>query len=342
MKQVWIPRIGDPSVLEVRTSSDPVPGAGEVRIRVGAAGVNFADIMARMGLYPDAPRLPAVVGYEVAGTIDAVGAGADAHRMGEPVAALVRFGGYSDCVCVPADQARKMPPGMTVQQGAAIPVVYLTSYVMLEVMAGLKAGDRVLIHAAAGGVGLAAIDLCRARGAVVYGTASPGKHDFLRERGVAYPIDYRNKDFEQEVMDLTGGEGVDIALDAIGGANWAKSFRCLRTCGRLVCFGMSANATGRRRALLNVVKNLLSVPWRQFNPITLMNQNKAVLGVNMGHMWSTRDRVAGWLDAIMKLFEAGQVRPYVDRTFAFERAGEAHEYIQDRRNVGKVLLVPEG
>src|SRR5436853_140891 len=160
MKQVWITRVGPPEVLELREASDPMPKAGEVRIRARACGINFADIMARLGLYPDAPPLPAVVGYEVAGDIDAIGDGA-ARSIGEKVFAITRFGGYSDCVCVPAAQAISLPETLSYEQGAAIPVNYLTAYQMLIQMGSLKRGERVLVHSAAGGVGLAAIEMCR-------------------------------------------------------------------------------------------------------------------------------------------------------------------------------------
>ena len=150
MRQVWITRVGPPEVLELREASDPTPGPGQVRIRVHAIGINFADIMARLGLYPDAPKLPAVIGYEVAGDIDAVGSGVQ-RAPGEKVLALTRFGGYSDVVCVHEGQAIPLPPGMSYEEGAAVPVNYLTAYQILVQMGSLKRGERVLIHSAAGG-----------------------------------------------------------------------------------------------------------------------------------------------------------------------------------------------
>jgi len=183
MRQVWITKVGPPETLAVREAPDPSPGPKEVRIRVEASGINFADVMARQGLYPDAPKIPCVVGYEVAGTIDAVGSGVTGSRVGEAVLALTRFGGYSDTVVVPEALAVARPPGLAAQAAAAIPVNYLTAYQMLFGMAGIKRGDRILIHQAAGGVGLAAIDLCRIAGAETYGTASASKHEFVRSRG---------------------------------------------------------------------------------------------------------------------------------------------------------------
>jgi len=340
MRQVWITKIGPPETLAVREAPDPNPGPKEVRIRVEASGINFADVMARQGLYPDAPKIPCVVGYEVAGTIDAVGSGVTGSRVGEAVLALTRFGGYSDTVVVPEALAVARPPGLAAQAAAAIPVNYLTAYQMLFGMAGIKRGDRILIHQAAGGVGLAAIDLCRIAGAETYGTASASKHEFVRSRGLDHPIDYQIKNYETEVRGLTGGRGVHVILDPIGGNSWTKGLRLLAPTGRLVCFGLSALSAGRERSILTTLRTLATIPWLQVNPLSLMSTNKGVLGVNLGHMWDQLEMLAGWLDQILTWYGEGKVRPHVDRAFSFADAPAAHAYIQDRKNVGKVVLVP--
>src|SRR3954451_5905666 len=205
MRSVWIPKIGPPEVLELREAPDPHARPGEVRVRVRASGVNFADVMARMGLYPDAPKLPCVVGYEVAGTVDEVGDGVTDLAAGDAVIATTRFGGYADVGTVPAPQTVRLPTGMSFEEGAAIPVNYLTAILMLEHFARVRSGERVLVHGAAGGVGLAAVQLCRLRHAEVVGTASSSKHAILREAGVAHTIDYRTTDFEAETRRVTGG-----------------------------------------------------------------------------------------------------------------------------------------
>ncbi|MBS1108209.1 MAG: Alcohol dehydrogenase zinc-binding domain protein, partial [Anaeromyxobacteraceae bacterium] len=194
MRAVFVTRSGGPEVLEVREVPDPVPGPGEVRIAVRVAGLNFADVMARMGLYPDAPKLPAVVGYEVAGTVDAVGAGVTSPVPGDRVLALVRFGGQAEMVVLPAAHAMPMPEGMTFEQGAALPVNYLTAYHALFRVGHLVRGQSVLVHMAAGGVGIAALQLCRTvPGVTVLGTASAAKHAVIREEGCHHPIDYRTR-----------------------------------------------------------------------------------------------------------------------------------------------------
>lgn len=338
MRQVWITKRGGPEVLQVREAADPEPKAGEVRIRVAAAGINFADLMARMGLYPDAPPLPAVVGYEVAGTVDRVGAGVEGVSEGDRVGAITRFGGYSDVVCVAAGQAQRLPDHVSFQQAAAVPVNYLTAWIMLVHLGCVRAGDTVLVHAAAGGVGQAALQICNWRGAEVIGTASASKHQRLRELGVAHTIDYRTTDFLAEVERITSGRGVDIALDAVGGESFRKSYRALAPLGRLYVFGASSFAPGRTRSVFAALGGLVKMP--RFGPLSLMNTNRGVHGVNVGHLWKQSALLTRMLGEIMALVADGTFSPVVDRVFPFDKAGDAHAYLQDRRNFGKVLLEP--
>ena len=205
MRQIWISKAGPPEVLVVKEAPDPHPAAGEMRIRVEASGVNFADVMGRLGLYPDLPRIPVVPGYEVAGRVDAVGGGVDASWVGRDVFASTRFGGYADVVCAPQAQVFARPSNMFAQEGASIPVNYLTAWQLIVVMGGLKAGETVLIHSAGGGVGIAATQIAKHIGAKVIGTASAGKHEELRALGVDHLIDYRTEDFEQRARQITGG-----------------------------------------------------------------------------------------------------------------------------------------
>lgn len=340
MRQIWIPQAGPPEVLELREAPDPLPAPGEVRIRVEASGVNFADVLGRMGQYPDLPPMPVVVGYEVAGRADAVGEGVDTSWIGRDVLALTRFGGYSDVLCVPEAQAQVRPPGMSAEEGAAVPVNYLTAWQLIRVMGSLNRGETMLVHSAGGGVGIAAIQIARSLGARVIGTASAGKHDALKALGVDACIDYTREDFETRVREITRGRGVELALDAVGGASFKKSFRSLAPSGRLGMFGISSAATGKTPSRLALLRTVLSMPWLRFNPISLMNQNKGVFGVNVGHLWDEVDRIQGWLESILGLYGEGAVRPVIAARFPFERAAEAHHHLQDRKNFGKVLLVP--
>ena len=339
MKAVWIPKFGKPDVLEVREHQDPTPEPGAVRIRVRAAGINFADIMARQGLYPDAPPPPMVVGYEVSGVIDAVGQGVTDRSEGQRVLAMTRFGGYADTVCVDAAQSFVMPAEMSFEEGAALPVTYLTAYHMLFNVFRVRPGDHVLIHQAAGGVGTAASQLCRSVGGVTtYGTASKNKHDYVRSNGCDHPIDYHSVDYVEAINDLTDGRGVDAVLDALGGSDWKKGFSLLRRGGVLIAFGWANMAKSGKRRVTHVVGELTHMPW--WTPVQLMQQNKGVSGVNMGNLWDERETLLDALGALLKLYEEGAVTPQIDRAFPFEQASEAHAYIEAGENIGKVLLTP--
>ena len=335
MRQVVIPRHGAADVFEVREVPDPAPGDGEVRIRVRAAGINFADILARIGLYPDAPKPPVVVGYEVAGVVDAVGPGVSCPLEGDRVVALTRFGGYADCVVVPAHQAFRFPDRLSDAEAAAVPVTYLTAAIALYRMAALSAGETVLVHNAGGGLGIAATQLARLRRATVIGTASAAKHDALRRFGVEHAIDYRHGDVEAEVRKLTKGRGVDVILDPLGGRSFNASYRMLAPLGRLVMLGMSS-MSGEKRNAWRVLRSWWEM--KSFDPLSLINRNRGVFGLNVGHLWEERRQLKGLMDLLMTELSAGRLEPIVARTFPLERVGDAHRFIQNRSNIGKVVL----
>ena len=334
---------GGPEVLQVQERPDPQVGPGEVRIAVKAAGINFADTMARVGLYPDAPKPPCVMGYEVAGEVESLGEGVSNFTVGDRVMAGTRFGGQAELVTVPADQALPLPERLSFEQGAAFPVNYGTAYAALIIMGSLRDGNRVLIHAAAGGVGIAATQIARNVGAEIFGTASPAKHDAIRAQGVAHAIDYRSHDFEAEAMRITNGEGVDLVIDALGPTSFRKDYRLLRSGGRLVMYGLSevTNEGGRDipAALKSLAKMpLATIPW--WKSLALMNENKGVFGLNMLKWWEREGSLDRVTEPLMADLEAGRLEPVVAEVFPFERAGEAHEFIAQRRNVGKVVLFP--
>jgi NADPH:quinone reductase-like Zn-dependent oxidoreductase len=340
MKQVVITAYGDPGVLQMVEKAATQPQAGEVQIAVKAAGINFADILARQGLYPDGPKPPCVVGYEVAGIVDAVGPGTDPGLQGRRVLALTRFGGYASSVCVAARNVFDIPAALDFDQAACLPVNYLTAYQLLVVMGGLQQDESVLIHNAGGGVGLAALDIARHIGARTIGTSSPGKHDFLKARGLDHPIDYRSQDFVKEVKRLTEGRGCELVTDPLGGRHWKKSYQALRATGRLGMFGVSTVTQSSMARALRFLKLVLQMPW--YNPVKLMNGNKGVFGVNLGHLWHEPEKIQSWMQDILQGVNDGWVRPHVDRVFSFEEAGAAHAYIENRRNTGKVVLNPGG
>jgi NADPH:quinone reductase-like Zn-dependent oxidoreductase len=334
---------GGPEVLQVQERPDPPVGPGEARIAVKAAGINFADTMARLGLYPDAPKPPCVMGYEVAGEVESLGEGVSDFTVGDRVMAGTRFGGQAELVAVPADQVLPLPDRLSFEQGAAFPVNYGTAYAALIIMGSLREGDRVLIHAAAGGVGIAATQIARNVGAEIFGTASPSKHDAIRAQGVAHAIDYRSQDFGAETMRITGGEGVDLIIDALGPTSFRKDYRLLRSGGRLVMYGLSEVTKESGRDIPAALKSLAkmplaTIPW--WKSLALMNENKGVFGLNMLKWWDREGSLDRATEPLMADLEAGRLEPVVAEAFPFERAGEAHEFIAQRRNVGKVVLFP--
>jgi NADPH:quinone reductase-like Zn-dependent oxidoreductase len=338
MRAIVLAKHGPPEqALELREWPDPVPGEGQVLIDVRAAGLNFADIVARVGLYPDAPKTPSVMGYEVAGVVDAVGPGVTGFEPGQRVVAATRFTGFAEEAVADAANVLPLPEGMSFEQGAAIPVNYGTAYAAVALMACVKRGETVLVHAAAGGVGIAALQLLRDRGAVAIGTASASKHDAVRAQGAEHVIDYRSQDVEQEIDRITNGRGVDVVLDALG--EFRQSYSMLAAGGRLVIYGASKLVTGDRRNVAKAIKGVVTMP--RFNALKMMGDSKAVMGLNLLHWWDAEGSLEKFIRPLVELIERGVIEPVVSEAFPFSRAADAHRFIQERRNVGKVVLVPD-
>jgi NADPH:quinone reductase-like Zn-dependent oxidoreductase len=332
MRVVVITKHGGPEVFQTHERPDPSLGRGEVRIDVAAAGINFADVMARMGIYPDAPKPPCVVGYEVAGTILELGEGVDDLTHGQRVLAGTKFGGYASQVVVPAGDVVPLPEELTFEQGAAIPVNYATAWAGLIGYGNLQPGERVLIHSAGGGVGIAATQIAKHAGAEIYGTASPGKHARIAELGVDHPLDYTTSGWER------GLPPFDLIMDAVGGKSLRRSYGLLRAGGRLVAFGASAAVSGEKRNLVSGLGTVLRMP--RFNMIKQISESKAVIGLNMLSLWKDRQTLSPWIEPLRELMADGTIVPVVAGAFSFEDAGEAQRMITERRNIGKVVLTP--
>jgi NADPH:quinone reductase-like Zn-dependent oxidoreductase len=343
MKAVVLTRSGGPEVFEVLERPDPDVGAGEVRIAVHAAGLNFADTMARVGLYPAAPKPPCVLGYEVAGEVETVGEGVTGLTVGQRVMAGTKFGGQAELAVAQARDVMPMPEHLSFEEGAAFCVNYGTAYAALMIMGGLREGNRVLIHAAAGGVGIAATQVARITGAEIFGTASAAKHEAIKAQGVDHPIDYRTQDFKAEIRRLTNGEGVDVILDPMGPTSFRKDYRILRPGGRLIMYGLSEamNENGRdmRAALRSLLRMPTStMPW--WNAGRLLNQNRGVFGLNLLSWWRREGGMDRITAPLLSDLNSKQLMPVVARSYPFEQAGDAHRYLAERRNIGKVVLTP--
>jgi NADPH:quinone reductase-like Zn-dependent oxidoreductase len=336
MKALVVTEHGPPDVLRVQERPDPEPGPGELRIRVRAAGVNFADLLGRVGLYPDAPKPPCVVGYEVAGDVDALGEGTDGFEIGDRVMGACRFGGYAQLAVAKADAVVRLPDAWSYSEGAAMPVAYATAYAGLVRYGALRPGERVLIQAAAGGVGIAATQIAKLCGAEVYGTASPAKHDAIRGFGVDHPVDYRTHDLVDEVRRIAGKKHpIDLALDAIGGRSFRQSFSLLRAGGRLVCFGASEVQAGERRSPLRALRVVAQMP--RFNPLKLMSESKSVIGLNMLTLWDEKGSLGELIEPLRAWIDDGSFRPVVAQEFRLDDGAAAHRYVHERTNVGKVV-----
>lgn len=343
MKAVVVSRTGGPEVMQVRDWPEPAVAADEVRIRVQAAGLNFADTMARAGFYPDAPKAPAVLGYEVAGEIETVGDGVTGLAVGQRVMAGTLFGGQAELAVAKARDVMALPEHLTFEQGAAFCVNYGTAYAALMIMGGLRADSRVLIHSVAGGVGVAATQVAANVGAEIFGTASAAKHEAVRAQGVHHAIDYRTLDFVTEVRRLTDGKGVDVIMDALGPSSFRKDYRILRPGGRLIMFGLADAINERGRDLRSGVTSLLrlptaTMPW--WNGARLLNQNRGVFGLNLLSWWRREGSMARITGPLLSDLGSGRLNPLVAASFPFDRAADAHRYLAERRNIGKVVLTP--
>ena len=338
MRALVITKHGPPEVLRVEERPDPTPGPGEVRVAVRAAGINFADTSARMGIYPDAPKPPCVVGYEFAGEVESLGEGAEGVAVGDRVMGGCRFGAYAELVVTGAGNLIPLPDGWSFEEGAALPVVYSTASAGLIRYGALRPGERMLIQAAAGGVGTAATQIAKLVGAgEIYGTASASKHDAIRGFGVDHPIDYTAGDFADEVRRITGEEKpLDLVMDAVGGKSLKRSWSLLRPGGRLVGFGFSAASTGERRNVLKAARAVAQMP--RFWSVPMMSESKSFIGLNMLRLWDAKGSLDEFIDPLRDWLEAGKLRPVVSEAFPLERGADAHRFIQDRKNVGKVVL----
>jgi NADPH:quinone reductase-like Zn-dependent oxidoreductase len=324
MRAVVLTGTGDFAMLQVQERPDPVPRSDEVIVEVRAAGVNFAELMARQGLYDDAPKLPAVLGYEVAGVVR----GTDRRVM-----AGTRFGGQAELVAVREADLIDIPERLSFSEAAAIPVNYATAWTGLLGYGSLREGEKVLIHAAAGGVGIAATQIAKRFGAQVWGTASPSKHDAIRANGVDHPLDYTKAGWER------GLPKFDLIMDALGGSSFNRSYELLRAGGRLIAFGASSVTGTEKRDLRNVVRNGLPM-LRGFNLVKQMQESKAIIGLNVLTLWDDRGTLEPFVAPLQELMDDGTILPVVAEEVPFARAGDAHRLLAERRNVGKVVLVP--
>lgn len=339
MKAYYLVRNGAADkAFELRDLPDLKPKAGEVLIHSEAFGLNFADVMARMGLYQDAPPIPAVLGYENVGRIAAVGDGVNTLKVGQRVVALTRFGGYAQAAIADARATMPIPENMDAGIATALATQYATAWYAAEEAVRIHEGDNILIHAAAGGVGIALIQLAKRRGATIFGTAgSDEKLEFLKKQGVDYPINYRKVDFAQEVKRLGFDKKLDVVFDPIGGESVKKGFKLLNAGGRLVGYGASSmtEAKGNPFKMLGVAKG-----FGIWSPIEFLTSSKSFLGINMLRIADNRPEIlARCIKHVVDMTVSGELKPVVGKTFPHTELAAAHEYLASRQSVGKVAVL---
>uniref|UniRef100_A0A8D1RR29 Vesicle amine transport 1 n=1 Tax=Sus scrofa TaxID=9823 RepID=A0A8D1RR29_PIG len=294
--------------LQSRPAAPPAPGPGQLTLRVKACGLNFADLMARQGLYDRLPPLPITPGMEGAGVVIAVGEGVEDRKVGDRVMVLIRSGMWQEEVTVPSAHTFLMPEAMTFEEAAALLVNYITAYMVLFDFGNLRPGHSVLVHMAAGGVGMAALQLCRTvENVTVFGTASASKHEVLKENGVTHPIDYHTTDYVEEIKKISPK-------------------------------GMANLLTGPKRNLMALARTW----WNQFSvsALQLLPANRAVCGFHLGYLDGEVELVSGVVARLVALYNQGHIKPRIDSVWPFEKVADAMRQMQEKKNIGKVLLVP--
>ncbi len=324
--------------FEMREKPEPELPENGIIVEVHAAGVNFADVMMSLGIYPDAPKLPAAPGYEVAGIVSEAGRKSE-FKKGDRVGAFSHFGGYTDTIALQDKQVVKLPKSLPFEKAAAIPVNYSTAAVALLEMGRVKKDDWVLIHGGAGGVGSLAIQLAKLEKAKVIATVgSDAKFKAVKKLGADKAVNYREENFSEKALDITGRKGVDIILDPIGGRNLKKSFSCLALTGRVILFGLAdavKNGKASKPALIRAFLKSL-----KFSPMLLMNENHGIYGLNMVNFFGSpaEDMIRDILARGMKHAASGKLDVNIGGTYPLENAQDALRDLLSRKTRGKLIL----
>jgi NADPH:quinone reductase-like Zn-dependent oxidoreductase len=337
--RVVIAAHGGPEVLKMIEEDLPEPRAGEVRIKVSATGVAFADVLMRYGMYPHVPPLPFSPGYDVVGIVDKLGDGVRSFALGDTVAALTMFGGYSRYLCVPAGELTRVPAGVDPVEAVSLVLNYVTAQQMIHRIAQLQPGQTVLIHGAAGGVGTAALELGKLAGLKMFGTASRSKHDLVTSLG-GIPIDYKSDDFGKRVLEMTGNAGVDAVFDAVGGSNWWRSYKTLRSAGKgpggkLIGFGMSSVIEQGRPSKLRGAASLALMGLLGILPDGKSARWYSITTEKKKHPeWFRED-----LAHLLRLLGDRKIHPLISERLPLREAQHAHELIEHARVTGKIVLL---
>jgi NADPH:quinone reductase-like Zn-dependent oxidoreductase len=339
MKAIFLIKNGDSKeAFEIRQTDMPVPDKGQVVVKVQASGLNYADVMARRGLYKAAPPIPSVLGYDVAGTIHAIGQDIKGLKVGQKVAAMTRFGGYAEYALTQEGATIPLPDSMDPALATSLTTQASTAVYCTSFATRLFRGDRVLIHAAAGGVGTILVQLAKSRGCIVYGSASRQKHSYLKEIGVDFPIDSNSTDLTHEITALLNGLKLDVVFDNIGGLSFKKGIQMLGPGGRIVSYGAAAQNRGKSSGQFNTIR--VGLGFGFYSPIPLIVQSKSVIGVNMLAIADHKPQVLNEvMSEVSRLAKAGIIRPVLGKVFPADQVAEAHDFLESRQSTGKIALV---
>jgi len=336
MKRIEYIKYGAPDVLQVRDFIIEPPQDNQIQIKTSFSGINFADIMTRMGLYPGAPKPPHSIGAEASGVIEKIGDAVQNFKVGDSVMTFSFFDGYSSHINVKEDLAFKIPDGFTLSEGAAFPLVYMTAYMMMFDLGNLRKDEIFFIQGAGGGVGTAAIQLAKAVGAKVIGTSSEWKHEKLKKLGVDLCIDYNKENVRQKIMEYTNGYGVDLIIDPVGGKQWSESYKTLAPMGKLIVYGNQNLVRGKTRSFIALIKEYFNMP--KIKPFEMIGNNKSVMGYHLGRLKGAEHKMKRSMLGLQAMINDEKIKPVIDTIFPFDEANKAHQHIQDRKNFGKVLL----
>jgi NADPH:quinone reductase-like Zn-dependent oxidoreductase len=338
MKAAVVTRFGPMEALRIMDWPDPKESAGNVLVRTRAIGLNFADVFARMGYYPAVPRPPFIPGMELSGVVEGVGRGVRGLKRGDRVLAFPRLGAYAECVSLPATHVVRMPRKMSFEEGAAFGVASLTAYHGLVTLAHILPGEKLLLHAAAGGVGTAAVQLARHLGAEVYATAgSTEKLEVARSQGAEHLINYRTDDFAEAILTDTNGRGVDVILDSVGGRVFRKGWRLLAPMGRYVLYGFAAVTGERSVKKLRALRELASVPW--IHPPSIVSKNVTLAGFNLFFLTDEVEYLGRALRELLSLYEKKVLKPVIGMKLPFAEIGQGQAFLQSRKSFGKVVMI---
>ena len=342
MRKVVIHRAGGYERLQIEEAATPEPGPGELRVDVAAIGVNYADCVIRMGLYASAKEYvgwPITPGFEVAGVVSAIGAGVEAWAIGQEVIAVTRFGGYASQICVPATQVFAPPAGLSTAEAAGLPTIFLTADHALHTLARASAGEWVLVHAAAGGVGSALVQLARAAGCRVVGVVGGAqKVEAARSLGAEVVIDRTRPGLWAQAR-RAAPDGFAAIFDANGVSTLRESYRHLAPAGRLVVYGFHSMLPrqGGRPNYLKLALDYVRTPW--FSAMDLVNGNKSVLGFNLSYMFHREDLLRAAMGRILAGFADGGLRMPAVATYPLEEVARAHADIESGATIGKLVLL---